>query len=66
MANEGDLGHKAEELFRKAALAEAKRRNQKYYFTGLCWNCSDAISEGSFCPGGECRYDYERREAFRR
>jgi len=64
--NEGDYGNQAAELFRDAALAEAKRRNQKYYYTGLCWNCSDALSEGSFCPGGECRDDYEKREAFRR
>lgn len=62
MANEGDLGHKAEEFFREAALAEARRRNQKHYFTGLCWNCSEAVSEGSFCPGGECAEDYEKRE----
>ena len=64
MANEGDHGHKAEEFFREAALAEARRRSQKYYYTGLCWNCSAAISEGSFCPGGECRDDFEKRERF--
>src|SRR5690554_3445944 len=64
--NEGDYVNQAAEHFRDAALAEAKRRNQKYYYTGLCWNCSDALSEGSFCPGGECRDDYEKREAFRR
>lgn len=67
MANEGDLGHKAEEFFREAALAEERRRNQRYYFTGMCWNCSEAISKGSFCgDGGDCRDDYEKREAFRR
>lgn len=67
MANEGDHGHKAEEFFREAALAEARRRNQRYYFTGLCWNCSEAINKGSFCEdGGDCRDDYEKREAFGR
>ena len=62
MANEGDLGHEAEELFRDIALAERKRRAGKYYYTGLCWNCSEPLESGSFCPGGECAEDYEKRE----
>lgn len=30
---------------------------------GLCHNCGDPVLEpgGLFCPGGECRDDYQRR-----
>lgn len=67
MANEGDLGQEAEEFFLILAHEEHNRRRQKYYYTGLCWNCSAAISRGSFCEdGGDCRDDYEKREAFSR
>ena len=63
--NEGDLGHKAEEIFKEAALSEAKRRRQKYYFTGLCWNCSETINEGAFCDT-DCRDDHQQRERFKK
>lgn len=27
----------------------------------FCYNCGDRIKRGCFCPGGECRDDYEKR-----
>jgi len=66
MANEGDLGNEAAELFLTLAQKEHERRSQKYYYTGLCWNCSEPLSDGAFCDdGGECREDYEKRERMR-
>lgn len=66
MANEGDLGNEAAEFFLSLAHEERNRRNQKYYYTGLCWNCSEPLKEGAFCQeGGFCREDYEKRERMR-
>lgn len=67
MANEGDLGNEAADFFLDVAHEEHKRRQQKYYYTGLCWNCSEPVGSGAFCnDGGECAEDYQKREAFRR
>lgn len=66
MANEADLGNEAADLFLQAAHEEHKRRQSRYYYTGLCWNCSEQLEAGAFCPGGECQEDYEKREAFGR
>lgn len=60
--NEGDLGNAAADLFLANAKAEHERRQSRFYYTGLCWNCSEALSEGAFCEGGECEEDYKKRE----
>ncbi len=43
-------------------VALANRKLPKFTFTGKCENCGEIITRGSFCPGGECREDYDRRE----
>lgn len=63
--NEGDLGNKAADLFLEAAKYEHERRRSRFYYTGLCWNCSEPLSEGAFCKGGECQEDYLKRERIR-
>ena len=65
MANEADLGQEAEEFFRDLALIEQRRRSQKYYYTGLCWNCGEPLEDGSFCDA-DCQHDYETRKRMAR
>lgn len=59
--DEFDRATAIEEAEREACVARA--RNQPAMPpTGFCHNCEEPL-EGDllFCPGGECRDDYEKR-----
>jgi hypothetical protein len=53
-----DDAHQAEESHRESSLNLA-RKQKEVKFTGFCLNCNNKLIEGRFCPGGECREDYE-------
>ena len=64
MADEADIANDMAEAEREAAVSAI--RAKRYHHKGSCWNCSEPILEGAFCPGGECQWDYERIEMNRR
>lgn len=53
-----DDAYQAEENHRESALNLA-RKQKEIKFTGFCMNCNNQLTEGRFCPGGECREDFE-------
>lgn len=60
MANEGDLGHEAEEFERNLAMTRHRAaRNRGLPYTGFCHNCGTSTVE-LFCDA-DCRDDYEQR-----
>lgn len=54
-----DQAQELEEMQRQAAI---NNRSSRYHYTGMCWNCCEPLEHGSFCPGGECQEDFEKRE----
>ena len=61
MADEADEADKIIEANLQISLDNCRRKNISHPFTGICRNCDHPVSEGAFCPGGECRDDYQRR-----
>ena len=57
MADFADDAAEITENYLQVALQNARQ----HPFTGICRNCDHPVSEGAFCPGGECRDDYQRR-----
>jgi len=49
------------EMNLQEALQNARWLARQHPFTGICRNCDHPVSEGAFCPGSECRDDYQRR-----
>jgi len=64
MADDIDRANDLAEMERNAAILEARRKSGPSY-TGMCWNCSEPLSEGAFCDA-ECATDAQKREAFSR
>jgi len=60
VANEGDYGNQAAELFRRAALENA-RKQESVRLTGFCQNDCGEPTRGAFCSA-ECRADYNARQ----
>ena len=61
MADFADDAAEVTEMNLQVALQNAKATSRPHSFTGICRNCDHPVSEGAFCPGGECRDDYQRR-----
>lgn len=60
MANEGDLGHEAEEFHRNLAMARHRAgTGVTLPRTGRCHNCGGPVVD-HFCDA-DCRDDYEQR-----
>lgn len=51
---------------RELNIAHARAKNQPIKFSGRCLSCNAEIEVGRFCPGGECREDYEQELRIRR
>lgn len=47
---------------RELSIAQARAKNQPIKFTGFCLSCNDRLKAGRFCPGGECKEDWEREQ----
>ena len=62
MADEIDRSVAQQEVVLKHQLAH---RKPTLPFCGACYNCGEKITTGAFCPGGECKEDYEVREKAR-
>ena len=63
MANEGDLGNEAAELFLQAALDAAKATgNERLHYCGRCWNCDAPLEKERFCDK-DCLFDFELRQS---
>lgn len=62
--NEGDYGNHAAELFRRAALENA-RKHESVRLTGFCQNDCGEPTRGTFCSA-ECRADYNARQRMKR
>ena len=61
MADFADDAAEITENYLQVALQNAREQPRSHPFTGICRNCDHPVSEGAFCPGGECRDDYQRR-----
>jgi hypothetical protein len=61
MADFADDAAEVTEMNLQVALQNARGMSRPHPFTGICRNCDDPVQTGAFCPGGECRDDYQRR-----
>lgn len=48
-----------EEKHRELSIKAARSKNQPIKFTGRCLSCNAEIEAGRFCPGGECKEQFE-------
>jgi len=64
MADFADDAAAVTEMNLQVALQNSREQPRSHPFTGLCRNCDHPVSEGAFCPGGECRDDYSKRSRF--
>ena len=64
MADFADDAAEITENYLQVAIQNAKDTRRPHPFTGICRNCDHPVSEGAFCPGGECRDDYAKRSRF--
>ena len=62
--NEGDYGNQSAELFRRAALENA-RKQESVRLTGFCQNDCGEPTRGAFCSA-ECRNDFNARQRMKR
>ena len=51
-----------EEKHRELAIFAARAQNAPIKISGFCLSCNDRLQIGRFCPGGECKEDYEREQ----
>lgn len=49
----------------RAAIIAGIVSKAKLPETGRCLWCSEPVQVGSFCPGGECRDDYNKAQRFK-
>lgn len=64
MADDIDRAQVEEQRF--LAVALLNMRAEALPFTGQCYYCGETIDRGPFCPGSECRDDYDREQKLRR
>ncbi len=68
MSDEADVGNDNMELFLKAAInAHNRQINSGLIPVGLCHYCESEVAQGAlFCPGLECRDDYEQEKRLKK
>jgi hypothetical protein len=54
-----DQATEQEEQHRNLSIKQARAKNQPIAFSGRCLSCNAEIETGRFCPGGECKEQYE-------
>lgn len=68
MSDEADVGNDNMELFLRAAIDAHKRQIDTGLIpVGLCHYCESDVAQGAlFCPGHDCRDDYEHEKRIKR
>ncbi|APB99001.1 hypothetical protein [Polynucleobacter asymbioticus] len=50
---------------RELSIAHARAKNQPIKWAGFCLSCNERLEIGRFCPGGECKEDWEQWQKMR-
>ena len=66
MTDQFEMASDNEMMDRDLNVAHARAQNQPIKFSGRCLSCNAEIEAGRFCPGGECREDYEQELRMKR
>ena len=60
-----DQASDQEEKHRKYSIAEVRARNQPIKYRGRCLFCNAQVELERWCPGGECKEDWEQEQRIR-